>query len=105
MDEREHYEEYRIVGPVAGWLILIAFTIAVISWGMWMMMTVGEAPRDWDMGALPDTPASSPYGSVEPAYGATPPRQLAPVPGSVPVEPVKHGVYSPSEPRETVPQR
>jgi hypothetical protein len=105
MDERERNEEYRMIGSAASWLILVVFTAAVISWGMWMMMTVRDAPREWDMGALPETPASSEYSSIEPPQTQNPPRQLAPVPGSVPIDTVEHGVYSPPEPRETVPQK
>lgn len=104
MKERQLYEEDRMISPLWGWVILILFSASILGWGMFMMMMIMDAPREWDMGDLPDTPASSIYSSIEPRIWITPPRQLAPVPGSVPIEQVKHGPFSPPEPRERVPR-
>lgn len=104
MEESKQYEEYRNVGTVLGWVILLVFTASILGWGMFMMMMIMDAPRHWDHGQLDDTPASSVFSSVEPDTHKPAPLQIQPVPGSVPIETVPHGPYSPPQPKERVPQ-
>jgi hypothetical protein len=64
--EREHYEEYKVLGPVASWIALVLFTAFILGTMHLFFHGVHDQPLVWDFGVLPDTPGESTYSSVEP---------------------------------------
>lgn len=83
------YEEYRIIPPPWHWVVLAVFAVALVGWGLWIYGMVGESPRQWDFGALPDTPGEDLYSTDQPGREKLPPRQLAPLPEAAPIERVR----------------
>jgi hypothetical protein len=84
---QESFEEYRVVkGPVMGWVLLFIFSALVWGWGMFIHMMVPESPREWDFGAIPDTPGISIYSTKAPVLEKHPPLQFEPLPERVPWE-------------------
>lgn len=57
------YEEYRFVRPAWAWAALAALCAFILGWGAMVYFTVGDAPRQWDFGQMPDTPGQSIYSS------------------------------------------
>jgi hypothetical protein len=79
----EKYEEYKVLKkPFWGWGILIAFSAAILGWGMFVEMVIQETPRQWDFGTLPDTPAESVYSTAPHPPEVNAPIQVPQVPGS-----------------------
>lgn len=78
----EKYEEYKVVTPFWGWVILVAFSIVVLGWGMLLMFIIPDTPRKWDFGTVPDTPAESVYSTAPRPRDVNVPRQIEQVPGS-----------------------
>ncbi len=74
------YEEYRPVGPVWTWIIILLVTLLTLSWAMMTHMAVPDVPRQWDFDTLPDTPALSPYSTVQPPRSREVPLQMEPAP-------------------------
>jgi hypothetical protein len=79
------YEEHHVVSGPWGWAIIVALCLALIGWGLANYALVKDAPRQWDYGALPQTPASSIYSTTEPPAKAPPQRQIAPLPDAQPL--------------------
>ena len=50
MSEKHIYDEYKVPSQFWGWVILVLFATAIVSYGMWLMMVVPDAPRYWDHG-------------------------------------------------------
>ena len=84
------YEEHHVVSGPWGWAIIVAQCLALIGWGLANYALVKDAPRQWDYGALPQTPASSVYTTTQPPAAVPPQRQMAPLPGAKPL-PVPEG--------------
>ena len=63
MSEKHIYDEYKVPPQLWGWVILVLFAAAIVSYGMWLMMIVPDAPRYWDHGERRDTPAESIYST------------------------------------------
>jgi len=57
-----------------------------VSYGMWLMMVVPDAPRFWDHGQKLDTPAESIYSTYQPLQLWTEKRIVAPLPEGIPLE-------------------
>jgi hypothetical protein len=72
----QKYEEYRNISQGSLWLIILAFTIAVLAWGMAIHMMIAETPRHWDFGVQPQSPSESKYSSATPPTDANVPIQL-----------------------------
>ncbi len=87
-DTSELFEQYREAPQWRGWIFIILFSLAILGWGMTLHMVIYEAPRQWDFGALPSTPAESPLSSQEPQHGerVNPTRQMEKLPGSAPLK-------------------
>lgn len=58
-----HIEEKYLPSPFWGWLILVLFSASLLGFGMWLMMSIPDVPRQWNFGAYPDTPAESVYST------------------------------------------
>ena len=86
MAEPDQYEEYHVLPPVWGWFCLVLFSAGIISWGLFIHAIVPDAPRRWDFGVLPTTPAQSVYTTAEPGEGPVP-QQMAPLPDRQPMSP------------------
>ena len=79
------YEEHHHLPTLWGWVAIVALCLALIGWGLANYALVKDAPRQWDYGALPQTPASSIYSTTEPPAKAPPRRQIAPLPDAKPL--------------------
>jgi hypothetical protein len=53
------HEEHRAIPQWLSWALLVLLTIGVVSWCMFLMMMVMDAPREWDFGAFQDVPGQS----------------------------------------------
>jgi hypothetical protein len=80
MDEAERKR------PDWSWVIVLAICAALVGWGLVNYCLVQDRPRQWDFGALPDTPSESPYSTSEPVTTPETPRQIAPLPEVRPME-------------------
>jgi hypothetical protein len=81
MDQKKEYEEFTVISSFRSWVLLIAFSILIMSWGMFIKMMVGkEHSRTWDFGTLPDVPAESSYSTVKPPVEANVPLQIQRLP-------------------------
>ncbi len=81
-----HYEEYKVPSQLVGWILLVLLSLALLGYGMWLMLTIPDAPRRWNYAALPDTPAESVYSTVEPSPITTRQRLIAPLPEGQPLD-------------------
>ena len=87
MSEKHIYDEYKVPSQIWGWVLLVLFATAIVSYGMWLMMVVPDAPRFWDHGQKLDTPAESIYSTYQPLQLWTEKRIVAPLPEGIPLEP------------------
>lgn len=97
MEEKDLYREYKILPQFWGWILLILFAASILGYGMWSHMIIPDAPREWDFGQFPDTPAESVYSTVEPVRGAQYPRVIPVLPGARPLEEMHRMKKSPME--------
>jgi hypothetical protein len=67
MKERESYIEFKILSPFWGWVLIIFITVSLLAFGMWAHMIIPDRPREWNYGAMPDTPAQSAYSTLLPS--------------------------------------
>lgn len=82
----KQYEEYSVLPPPWGWIIIALLCLALIGWGLVNYGLVRDRPRQWDYGTLPEAPASSVFTEVEPAQQGAAPRQIEPLPGARPLK-------------------
>jgi len=80
-----HYEEYHELSAPWGWLLLVLLCLALLGWGLVNYAAVRNGQRQWDYGALPETPASSEFTTSEPSPLTTTERQIAPLPDARPL--------------------
>ena len=83
------YEEHREMSARRSWMLIILLCVVIVVWGILNYLLIPDTPRRWDNGALRDVPAESVYSTSEPAPGATPARQIAPLPEAKPLKPEK----------------
>ena len=98
----ERYEENKPIGAFWGWMMVFLLAAGVIGWCMFLMMMVTDPPRQWDFGAISETPAESVYSTLKaprvhptfppllrtrPSVTKDVPRQLPPLPEGVPWKP------------------
>ncbi len=57
------HEEHRAIPQWLSWTLLVLLTCAIVSWCMFLMMMVMDAPREWDFGAFSDVPGQSVYST------------------------------------------
>jgi len=86
MEEKDRYEEFKVLRPFLGWLLLVLFSALILTAAMVVHMMVADRPREWDFGSLPDTPAESIYSTGEPGLTARPERQIEPLPEAKPLK-------------------
>jgi hypothetical protein len=80
----KEYEEYKTLGPIGGWVVLILFSAALISFGMIAHMFIMESgQRKWEVGSFPIAPGQTRYSVLEPRREDTT-RQMEPFPGAYP---------------------
>jgi hypothetical protein len=94
MEEKDRYEEFKVVSNFWGWVILISFAATILISGMIFHMSIKEVPREWDFGALPDTPAKSIYSTREPRETNSVQLQITPLPEGVPGQDTLRGKQS-----------
>jgi hypothetical protein len=87
MEEKRWYDEEHELPPLWGWLIIIVFSASIMGFGWLVYLSVADAPRFWDFGQLPDTPAESIYSTEEPNLSIKPHRQVPRLPEAQPPEP------------------
>lgn len=99
-EEPDIYEEIALGGPIMGWVIVLGLSAVVLGLGMFLHGMISDPPRQWDFGALPDTPAESVYSTLEPPVrelapfeNDVVPRQLPPLPWAKPQKPLEPQGY------------
>lgn len=85
MEERHLYDEKQELPSPWEWVILVAFSSAIMGFGWLVYLLVPDAPRDWDFGQLPDAPAESIYSSEQPKGAREPQRQIPALPEAEPL--------------------
>ena len=82
------HEEHHEIRPFWSWIIVVAFCVVIILWGLLNWRLIPDPPRRWDMGALRDVPSQSIYSTANPPPAPTPAaRQIAPLPEANPLIP------------------
>jgi len=85
--KEKEYEEMTFISGLTSWIILIAFSATILSWGMLVKMMVSTQPAHWDFGQLPDTPSQSIYSTAEPQKNVTIPNFYSiPAPQGIPYQ-------------------
>lgn len=97
------YEEYKIVSPFWGWVILWGISLFIVGYGMMLHFLVLEGPRYWDFYSLPTTPADSEYSTRIPPPTRTPPPMPLPeyvqvITPPLQIEPLPSGIRFPVVP-------
>jgi hypothetical protein len=87
MSETKWYSEEHEISALWSWLLIIAFSAAIAGYGWLVYSIIPDAPRQWDFGQLPDTPAESIYSTEEPSPSVLPKRQLPKLPEALPEKP------------------
>ena len=85
------------IGQGAAWTLIVAFCLVILAWGYFNYWLIPDAPREYDLGALPDAPGESIYSSKATPTVFTPtgfaphelaaPRQVPPLPEARPPVP------------------
>ena len=86
MEEKRWYDEEHELPPLWGWVIIILFSASIMGFGWLVYLLVPDAPRQWDFGQLPDTPAESAYSTEEPNISGKPQRQVWRLPEALPLK-------------------
>ena len=77
-------EEKHEVSLGWSWFLVLALAGLIVAWGAFCFVLVRDGPREWNFGALTDTPSQSIYSSEQAPESASPPRQVAPLPEAKP---------------------
>ena len=77
MSDYEHQSRH---SPRSGWWTVLLICACLAAWGLIQYVTIRDAPRQWDFGALPDAPGQSIYSSSRPAQPKVVPPQIQPLP-------------------------
>ena len=91
MEEKRWYDEEHEISSIWSWVIVIVFSASIMGFGWLVYTLVPDAPRYWDFGQLPDTPAESIYSTDVPKGAAKPQRQIMKLPEALPENPVPAG--------------
>lgn len=91
MEERHRYEEKQQLPSPWEWVLLVAFSAAIMGFGWLVYLLVQDAPRRWDFGQLPDAPAESVYSTEQPRKERKPGRQVLTLPEARPLPAVPAG--------------
>lgn len=97
MGEDKHlYDEHQEVPSPWEWVILVLFCGFIMGFGWIVYLVVDDAPRRWDFGQLPDTPAESIYSTEKPNLTKKPRGQVIRLPEAIP-----HSKVPAEKPRES----
>ncbi len=88
MENKKWYDEEQELPSPWEWVIIIVFSASIMGYGWLVYTLVPDAPRQWDFGQLPDTPAEYIYSTDEPDPSKQPPRQITRLPEAQPQRPV-----------------
>jgi hypothetical protein len=80
MMQRKLYDEDKEVTSFLSWIIIILFSMGIIAFGMAVFLLVRDAPRRWEVGQIPDTPAESVLSTEKPHVSTPSLRQIEPLP-------------------------
>jgi hypothetical protein len=67
------YEEFRRISGRASWSVIIGFCLVILGWGYVNYRLIADAPRQWDLGQLPEAPGQSIYTAAPTPTQYTPP--------------------------------
>jgi hypothetical protein len=95
MSESKWYTEDHELSAPWGWLIIILFSACIMGYGWLVYCLIPDAPRSWDFGELPDTPAESIYSTEQPRAAARPQRQIQRLPEAPAEKVVGSGTNAP----------
>jgi hypothetical protein len=84
MEQRKRYDEDQELPSPWEWVIIVLFSAAIMGFGWMVYLLIPDAPRQWDFGQLPDTPAEYIYSTHEPDPAKRVPRQIPQLPESQP---------------------
>ena len=84
MQEKKWYVEERELPSPWEWVIIVVFSAFIMGFGWLVYCLVPDAPRRWDFGQLPDTPAEGIYSTDEPDPARRSPRQVPRLPEAQP---------------------
>jgi hypothetical protein len=87
MEEKRWYDEDQELSTLWSWVIIILFSASIAGFGWLVYLLVPDAPRQWDFGQLPDTPAEYIYSTDEPDLSKRPQRQILKLPEAQPLNP------------------
>lgn len=73
------YEEHYQTSGRWSWVIILAGGVILVAWGLFHLILVNDRTRQFDFGALPDTPGESVY-STGTHHPKAAPLQIAPLP-------------------------
>jgi len=88
MEDKHLYDEHQELPSPWEWVILVVFSASIAGFGWLVYSVVPDAPRHWDFGQLPDTPAESIYSTEQPDLSKKPQRQILTLPEAQPLKPV-----------------
>lgn len=74
------FEEYKVLTPFWGWVILWGLSLFIIGYGMMLHVLVREGPRHWEFYSVPTTPAESEYSTRPPPASTSRHMQIEPLP-------------------------
>ncbi|HBA87280.1 MAG TPA: hypothetical protein DCZ75_04610 [Geobacter sp.] len=89
MAEKHRYDEKQELPSPWEWVILVAFSAAIMGFGWLVYLVVQDGPRRWDFGQLPDAPAESVYSTEVPRAEQKPRRQIPALPEALPQPPAR----------------
>lgn len=80
------YEEFKTLSPFWGWVVLIIFSISLMSFGMITHLFIKEnQTRYWSFGAQPIAPGESRYNTQQPPKNEVS-QQMKPLPDAYPLK-------------------
>lgn len=90
MPKSREYEEQKLLPQKVGWLLLFLLSACIIGYALWVHALVPDAARQWDFGALQQTPAASIYATQPTPLAHPPSQQVHPLPEARPLSPANN---------------
>jgi len=88
MHGKKWYDEDQKLPSPWEWVIIVAFSASIMGFGWLVYLAIPDAPRQWDFGQLPDTPAEYIYSTDQPDLSKKPARQIPRLPEAHPQNPI-----------------
>ncbi len=70
--------DFKLLPRFWGWVLILAATAYVLAWGLLAWHFIPNVRREWDFGAMPDTPGESIFSTELPERIWPAPPQLRP---------------------------